>query len=276
MTRFASTVLAWGRRALLAAVFLLPAGLRAQVTTISSVPYTISSPGKYVLGFNVAMGSASGPAITVAASEVDLDLGGYNLIGGTSATSGVYVSGAAVVHVRNGYITGFTTGVTVYNASDVEVTGLSIGGCQQGMYLYGQDLDVHGNLVKEIVSASTSNAVGIYAAGQSLRIRDNTVRNVRAGNTVYSSTAILINSSLGDFTWGGIEGNRIYLAAGLANSYGIAVMNGSTMNVLANQVFNTKTGIYYAGSGGSIKYGNNVVTGATTAYGTGTDIGNNH
>ncbi|MFN8010379.1 MAG: hypothetical protein U0P81_03145 [Holophagaceae bacterium] len=277
MSLSASTILALGRRALLAAAFLLPSALQAQVV-ISSVPYTISSPGKYVLGFNAAMGGASGAAITVAASEVDLDLGGYNLIGGASASAGVYVAGANVVHVRNGYITGFPTGLQVSGSADVEVTGLSVGGCQMGMNLSGQDLNIHGNVVKEITSASSTNATGIFAYGQSIRIWDNTVRNVRASSAAsgYSSTGILINSAFGDFTWGSVENNRIYLAAGLSNSYGIAVMNSSTMNILGNQVFNTKMGIYYAGSGGGIKYGSNVVTGATTPYGTGTDIGNNH
>lgn len=272
-----SRILSFSRRALLAFAFLLPAALQAQVV-ISSVPYTISSPGKYVLGFNAAMGGASGPAITVAASEVDLDLGGYNLMGGASASAGVYVSGANVVHVRNGYITGFPTGVQVSGSADVEVTGLSVGGCQMGMNLSGQDFNIHGNVVKEITSASTSNAVGIFAIGQSIRVWDNTVRNVRAPGAAsgYSSTGILVNSAFGDFTWGSVENNRIYLAAGLASSYGIAVMNSSTVNVLGNQVFNTKMGIYYAGSGGGIKYGSNVVTAATTPYGTGTDIGNNH
>jgi parallel beta-helix repeat protein len=273
MTQSISRFLSLGRRALLAALFLLPAALQAQVV-ISSVPYTISSPGKYVLSFNMAMGSASGAAITVASNDVDLDLGGYNLIGGSASSAGIYVSGANAVHVRNGWVTGFPTGVQVGSSADVELTALSIGGCQTGMYLVGQDLNVHGNLVKEIVSSTTTT--GIFAAGQSIRIWDNTIRNIRSTGSGYSSNAILINSWVGDFTWGSVEGNRIYMAAGLANSYGIAVMNTSTINILGNQVFNTKTGMYYAGSGGSIKYGNNVVTGATTPYGAGTDIGNNH
>ena len=86
MSLSASRIRALGRRTLLAAALLLPAALQAQVV-IPSVPYTISRPGKYVLGFNAAMGSASGAAITVASSEVDLDLGGYNLIGGAAAIS---------------------------------------------------------------------------------------------------------------------------------------------------------------------------------------------
>ncbi|MBI4911664.1 MAG: right-handed parallel beta-helix repeat-containing protein [Acidobacteria bacterium] len=274
MSRSASRVLTLIRRALVAALWLLPAALQAQ-TVISALPYVISNPGRYQVSFNLAYGAASGAAITVAASEVDLDLGGFNLMGGSGAT-GISLSGVAQVRVRNGYLTGFSTGVQVTGGSSgVELTGLTVGGGSLGMYLVGQDLNVHANVVREILS-TTGTATGIFVAGQSVRVWDNTVRNVRSTAAGASSHGILVNSSVGDFTWGSLEGNRIALAAGLSSSYGISVQNASTMVVLGNQILNARSGLGYYGSGGSIKYGNNIVTGATTAYGIGTDIGNNH
>ncbi len=264
---------------LLGAALLVPVAGHAQ-TTISSLPYTITNPGKYVLGYNLPGNAASGAAITVSCGNVDLDLGGYVILGGALSSTGltpnvgILVNGYAQVRIHDGAVSSFGTGVLVNSgAADVEIDGLNIGACQRGMYLVGQDLNVHGNRVHDITGAPSSATFGIFFTGQSVRVWDNTIRNIRAA-AGYGSYGIEAQSSYGDFTYGSIEGNRIYLPAGLTASYGIQSFNNTTLTVLGNQVINGTYGILNSAT--SMKYGNNVVTGAQVSYSGGTDIGNNH
>src|SRR5437762_3077985 len=48
-------------------------------TPISSAPFTISAPGSYYLTTNLT----GGTGITISANEVNLDLMGFRLVGGT-------------------------------------------------------------------------------------------------------------------------------------------------------------------------------------------------
>src|ERR1039458_2775981 len=79
-------------------------------TPISSLPYTISTPGSYYLtaSFNVTVGSA----ITITASQVTLDLNGFTL-SSTEATptgAGILLAGNDTdIIILNGHIKGSTT-----------------------------------------------------------------------------------------------------------------------------------------------------------------------
>src|ERR1700674_4960467 len=82
-------------------------------TIISSVPYTISAPGNYVLGSNLTYSSAAGAAITILSSNVTLDLAGHYLYfpGTPTSNVGVYVHNAGNVIIQNGIIAVFYYGV---------------------------------------------------------------------------------------------------------------------------------------------------------------------
>jgi hypothetical protein len=97
-------------------------------TIISSVPYTISAPGTYVLGSNLTYSSAAGAAITILSSNVTLDLGGHYLYfpGTPTSNVGVYVHNAGNVIIQNGIIAVFYygvyiehTGATALNSGDI-------------------------------------------------------------------------------------------------------------------------------------------------------------
>src|SRR5262249_38758199 len=57
-------------------------------TPISSLPYTIISPGSYYVTTNLT-GMSGAHGITVNASDVTLDLGGFSLIGGPGSQIGI-------------------------------------------------------------------------------------------------------------------------------------------------------------------------------------------
>src|ERR1019366_7708233 len=74
-------------------------------TPISSVPYTISSPGSYYLTATLTNTGVGIDAITINADDVTLDLKGFTLMGGPSAGSAINVpSDHRHVVVRNGGI----------------------------------------------------------------------------------------------------------------------------------------------------------------------------
>jgi hypothetical protein len=83
-------------------------------TKITSLPangLTISQPGFYFLGGNLTH-SGSGPAITVGADNVTLDLMGFALTrNGLKNVLGVFMNGRTNVEIRNGTISGFNTGI---------------------------------------------------------------------------------------------------------------------------------------------------------------------
>src|SRR5438128_65952 len=68
-------------------------------TPISSAPFTISAPGSYYLTTNLT----GGTGITISANEVNLDLMGFRLVGGTG--NGIAVSGGRTnLVIRNGTV----------------------------------------------------------------------------------------------------------------------------------------------------------------------------
>src|SRR5258708_33343547 len=91
-------------------------------TTISSLPFTITQSGTYtfskVLNFSSVGG---GLAITIAASNVVIDLKGYELKANpTGAGRGIESSNRFVnLIIRNGTISGFQFGVAVLNVTSI-------------------------------------------------------------------------------------------------------------------------------------------------------------
>lgn len=96
---------------------LAATSLASAATTISSLPYNITSSGTYVLGANLTLpASASGSAIRIQASNVTLDLNGFCLKGkGASADTGILVARQKNVVVKNGTVTNFLMGVGMLN-----------------------------------------------------------------------------------------------------------------------------------------------------------------
>jgi parallel beta-helix repeat protein len=95
-----------------AGLTLLTVGSYGQ-TPIASLPYTISSGGNYYLTQNLTYSGAAGNAITVNASNVTIDLNGYQLFCSNSnnSTWGIYANNVSNVSIKNGAIDGFTFGI---------------------------------------------------------------------------------------------------------------------------------------------------------------------
>ena len=103
-----------------AADFYVIAGGGRVGTQISSLPYTISTPGFYYLANNLTFTGATVNGITVNASDVTLDLMGFCLIG-PGKEAGVH-RGISIpenqsnVEIRNGSLSNWETGIVSFSA----------------------------------------------------------------------------------------------------------------------------------------------------------------
>jgi parallel beta-helix repeat protein len=77
-------------------------------TPISSLPYTITSPGAYYLTTNLT-GVSGTSGITIAANDVTLDLNGFSLVSVPGANDAIFVSGNRTnICIGNGTIRGWS------------------------------------------------------------------------------------------------------------------------------------------------------------------------
>gem|GEM_PF-4793714 len=165
-----------------------------RVHVIDRVPFVISSPGKYVLAANLAA-DAAGPAIEIQCDDVDLDLSGFALRGGTTAREtaasfGVYASGRKRIRIHGGEIRGFTYGVCLDGDAASSSHGwhvvrrMVIEDCTfRGARVSGTACVIRDNEVREIGGCMLwpdSFAFGIEAIGPEARVMDNAVEEIVA------------------------------------------------------------------------------------------------
>ena len=150
------------------------AGAQAQTpTTISSLPYTITTGGTYVLMTNLSSGATSGNLITVSASNVTINLQDFHLActgGAGVSTVGICATGENNVTVENGTISGCLVGIQLLGPSDMTTTNIGnrvvnmrVANC----YLYGMDIEyatacnVTGCQVSSIGGSTDDTVAGI-------------------------------------------------------------------------------------------------------------------
>jgi hypothetical protein len=101
-------------------------------TTITSIPFTITKSDTYILDKNFAT-SSTGAAITVAASDVVIDLGGHTLKqkATTAAGEGILVNATENnVTVENGTVSGFIHGLEFDGSQQILIQNLHLSNCQ--------------------------------------------------------------------------------------------------------------------------------------------------
>jgi hypothetical protein len=179
-------------------------------TIISSVPYTISAPGTYVLGSNLTYSSAAGAAITILSSNVTLDLGGHYLYfpGTPTSNVGVYVHNAGNVIIQNGIIAVFRYGVYVEHTGG---TALNSGNIVQNLRLTNVNIGVvlstvAGSIVRnnQITPLTSNHGTGIDSEGAGGNLISGNVisgfgAGVFSGGDNYSLENMVSNCGFGFF-----------------------------------------------------------------------------
>ncbi|RYD23797.1 MAG: hypothetical protein EOP88_02820 [Verrucomicrobiaceae bacterium] len=148
---------------------------------ITTLPLTINEPGSYYLAGNIVY-SALGVAIGVNASNVTIDLGGFNISStGTANDSCIYIySGNNNVRIHNGSITGntvvtqtgavsnrtwnvttaggFTVGINASESLNCQFSDLIITGCTNRGLILGAQSAVSSSIFRSNGNCATSVA----------------------------------------------------------------------------------------------------------------------
>jgi hypothetical protein len=127
-------------KSMFASLFAVSSLSMAAQTPINTVPFTIKEPGSYYLTTNLAM-PTKGAAITVATSNVTIDLSGFTL---TAADIGIKSTGTSNLFVKNGSIrtslSGWSWGyLGHFQDYSVTLTNLSITASGIGVLLHGRN-----------------------------------------------------------------------------------------------------------------------------------------
>jgi Periplasmic copper-binding protein (NosD) len=174
---------------LVAGLFLTSVAGFAQ-TTITSLPYTITAPGNYLLGGNLGAAANSGAAITIATSYVTLDLDGFYLFGGGPNSIGIAVTDQVDITIKNGGLVGFNTAVLLQGSPNYghHVQDLNISGCANGI-----SLGTGNQSIVERNQISNGTGIGIYAQGFGDRIKNNDISSFRIGIRSFGGNYIQAN-----------------------------------------------------------------------------------
>ncbi len=182
----------------LAAAALLCAGMARAQTVITSLPYTISASGTYVLNSNLNSSQTSGILINVNASNVTLDFQGHYIAGAVGntnqSTTGVNANEQSNLTIKNGTIAFCSTGVSIggngsatTNSVGHQVDNLRVTYCYFiGVHISSSPASRITNCqVSQTGSAGTTSAAGIDVGGAGVTVQGNVVSNVTASGSAY-------------------------------------------------------------------------------------------
>ena len=222
---------------------------------ITSVPVTITRPGSYYFIGSVNFSGTTGNAITVAVSDVTIDLNGFTL----SSSPGVTGNGIQInnnvrnVTVRNGAIAGTST-VTVSGIPPNRTWGATAGGFSNAIDTGAQtvncrfsDLRISGCRSVGISAADGVVVEGVTAAhnvGHGINVGTGTVEKCSAalnfGSGIVASAGSVTNSTAADNNQTGIAGHAVVHCAASGN--GVNGLAGNTVNN-SSSVSNKQDGI---------------------------------
>jgi hypothetical protein len=264
------------------ALFLTVAGAHAMAQVgipILKLPATISKPGHYVLKRDLVLrtaptGGNPAVAITIAADDVTLDLGGHiishTLPAGTDVTG---ISGAlhGGIRVQNGTVRGFKNGVYLNalqgTATDVSVEDLRVSGSGSlGIELLGEVISVKRCVISATGDSNAPDTIGLYLDGGFATVMDN---DILATISAPANHAEGIHAGV---QAGVFENNRVLNDANSHGYNGMFLGLATDYLVENNRVTGFATGIRFS-STGNPKYRNNLTTDCTTPYVSGTPVG---
>lgn len=226
---------------ILFALPLLAASLAAQPSGLRAIgsPATIDQPGSYILTNDLFIPGTAAVGITITASDVSLDLNGHTITGpGNLTGTGIRISGARNVTVRNGFIVNAFMGAVAMNSANVRLDGLSIRGA--GLAVAAPPPEIGIMLVQTRNAAVTNNL--IYSVGLGIFVRGSgSYGNRIEGNTLTAQTnaifGICYNPADGDST--APQGDLI--TGNLIRGFPVSVQVNSTAKF---NVFTANTFIY--------------------------------
>ena len=220
--------------------YVIAGGGAAVGTKITSLPYTINSPGFYYVTGNLSCVGYDG--ITINCNDVTIDLMGFRLSGDRNGM-GISMDGRKNVEIRNGtlqnWIIGiYETGTFAQNIRVINVRAEDF--VTTGFFLFGVNHLIKGCVVSD---CSGESGYGIYAQTNSA-ISGNQVNNcLFTGISGYGGTISnnVVNNcgSYGIDGNGNIRGNTVYSSS---SGNGIGIKCSFAGNVIGNMVYTNSAG----------------------------------
>jgi hypothetical protein len=224
-----------------------------EATTITALPYEITTRGYYTINANL---TSSGDGIIVKANNVTIDLKGYTIEGsGAGSYHGIKMIGRDNVEIRNGTVRRFG-GNGIYEQS-------SSGRSQRVINM----------------RVIANNGYGIFLSGYNSMVKDCTISDngdtgvsvsngIVSGNTAFGNGARGISVSSGST----VIGNAVYgnSQEGIFAGNGCAVVDNAAQSNLGSGMYVSygttlkNNGSYYNGNYGFYLGGHNLVDGNAT------------
>jgi hypothetical protein len=224
---------------------------------IPSIPFVISTGGKWCLKKDLASAATSGAMITVNTNNVVIDMNDYKLgglaAGGATTATGIRTTGRKNIEVRNGTIRGFQIGVDFVDAEGGVVEGVLL---DANTAIGVRVADSRRTVVRNNRILDTGlNGVSSFAAAVRLQqgSQDSLVENNYISGVLNSALAYGVHVSV---SWRNtILGNTIQHvhAAVAAKSYGVYLESANGTLVRRNDFMNADRGIAVTGDGASTK-----------------------
>jgi hypothetical protein len=244
-------------------------------TPISSLPYSILSPGSYYITTNLT-GTASQNGINIVSGNVTLDLNGFSLTGVPNSDVGVYVDGVITnVTVVNGIITHWGgNGLDGFTFSPVQNLLLEHLNCSANT---GQGVIVQGSSVIKDCLSEGNGFSGFYVLGglvSNCRASFNGDAGILAWNTKVTGCYFSGNFNSGITVYGpdcAIVGNECFQnnLSGNASYAGIFIDDSNNRIEDNHLVANGHAGIYL-----NTFYTNNIIIRNSVSGNTNTLVNN--
>jgi hypothetical protein len=256
-----------------------------ECTVITELPTIISTPGLYCLNSDLAAQLPyNAKAITIEADSVILDLHGHSITATLPANYydgtqyGVYASEHKNITIRNGEFRGFCDAIGLLGDSGTSGSHVvqdirTFRSRRSGITAHGSGNVIRHNQVIDTVGNDMADGVGVFGIrvyGPDARVVDNDVAGVKnasaGGNSIATYTyGIYFDAAA---TNGIAFGNRVTGGAPVTPYWGEQYGYGTPITTL------TDYGIYM--NPRTVKYRENVVTGATYRFSGGTSAGDNY
>jgi hypothetical protein len=221
------------------AALLASSSQAASFSEISTVPYTISSPGEYRLSQDLTY-AGQNSAIVIASDDVVLDLAGFTLSGTAgpmSLANGIYAWNRRNLTVRNGRLSGFLFGVLI--SGDASANYVVEGITASSNWYYGiaagsANAVVRGNTVMDTGGSALPGytiPIGIAVAGFGAQVVDNSIGETYPppGGESVGIHLVMAPEAL-------VSRNVVWNSSFFPHTWGMWI-NGLTYVVVSNNVF---------------------------------------
>jgi hypothetical protein len=226
-------------------MLLVSIGTLEAATVITSLPYTITAQGSYIINQNL---TSTSNGIVVKANNVTIDLNGYNIAGSNTGTHyGVYIQGRSNVEIRNGTIRNFGAhGIYEENISTDSHRVINVRAVKNkgyGIYLYGSN-----HMVKDCTVANNGiSGISIHGQGSAI-----------IGNLAFSNVGTGIGTGNGSTGIGNIAYSNG--GSGISAGFGSTIKNNTTYY---NQYYGIDLNVYNLVDGNTA-FDNNQSGGSST------------